>query len=112
MSMADRYDSRELKARELLGAEVTPLTPTQLRVARLVSQGFCNKEIAELAHLHCGTVKHYLRMIFDKLGVDNRVKLARWYWENYETERRNQKLLPSHPAPGALQEPISQSRSR
>jgi len=54
-------------------------TPKEQRVIKLVSQGLKNAEIA----LQIGTteyvIKNYLRAIYDKLGLWNRVELALWY---------------------------------
>ncbi len=52
------------------------LTPTELRIARLVSQGLSNKDVA--AQLWCSprTVAFHLRNIFTKTGVTSRGGLA------------------------------------
>lgn len=56
---------------------VTPrLTERQQKVLRLLAEGLSNREIAEKTHLTEGTVKQYVKIILDELGVDNRVQAA------------------------------------
>lgn len=59
------------------GAQVVKrLTPKELQIVALVSEGAKNREIA----LRLGTkeqvVKNYLRSIYDKVGVSDRLELA------------------------------------
>jgi DNA-binding NarL/FixJ family response regulator len=49
------------------------------RVIELVAQGLRNKDVAEALGKSEDTVKNYLRAIYDKLGLWNRVELALWY---------------------------------
>ncbi len=64
-------------ANERYGAR-TP-SEREHRVIELVAQGLKNRDVA----LQIGTtehvVKNYLRVIYDKLGLWNRVELALWY---------------------------------
>jgi two-component system, NarL family, nitrate/nitrite response regulator NarL len=59
------------------------LSPKELAVITYVTQGMRNKEIA----LQLGTseqvIKNYLRKIYDKLGVSDRLELA-LYWLNHQ----------------------------
>jgi DNA-binding CsgD family transcriptional regulator len=52
------------------------LTRAELQVARLVTQGKTNREIAEHLFVSPHTVSAHLRHIFDKLGVKSRVQLT------------------------------------
>ncbi len=52
------------------------LTPTELRIAQLVTQGMSNKEVAELCWISPRTVAFHLRNIFTKTGVTSRGELA------------------------------------
>ena len=52
------------------------LTPRELEIVRLVSQGLRNKEIAERLSITEGTVKVHLHKAYDKLGVDSRIELV------------------------------------
>ena len=49
------------------------------RVIELVARGLKNKEVGDVIGKSQETVKNYLRIIYDKLGVWNRVELALWY---------------------------------
>ncbi len=48
-------------------------------VIALVAQGFKNREVANAIGTSEHVVKNYLRTIYDKLGLWNRVELALWY---------------------------------
>jgi DNA-binding NarL/FixJ family response regulator len=56
-------------------------TPNQRehRVIELVAQGMKNRDVAEAIGTTENVVKNYLRVIYDKLGLWNRVELALWY---------------------------------
>ena len=45
----------------------------------LVADGLTNAEIAKRTRKTKQTVKNYLRLIYDKVGMWNRVELALWY---------------------------------
>lgn len=49
------------------------------RVIELVAQGLKNGEVAANLGTTEHVVKNYLRVIYDKLGLWNRVELALWY---------------------------------
>ena len=49
------------------------------RVIALVAQGLKNSEVAASIGTTEHVVKNYLRVIYDKLGLWNRVELALWY---------------------------------
>ena len=53
------------------------LTSREREVALLVSDGLRSREVAERLGIASQTVKSHLKTIFDKLGVRNRVELAR-----------------------------------
>jgi len=53
------------------------LTPREIELVRLVSDGLKNKEIARRLSIQEGTVKVYLNTIYKKLEVNGRVELAR-----------------------------------
>jgi predicted ATPase/class 3 adenylate cyclase/DNA-binding CsgD family transcriptional regulator len=52
------------------------LTPTELEVARLVSEGLANKDIAERLFVSPRTVQAHLTHMYTKLGFTSRVQLA------------------------------------
>ncbi|MDP9160097.1 MAG: LuxR C-terminal-related transcriptional regulator [Acidobacteriota bacterium] len=62
----DRYGKRNTNDREQ-------------RVIELVAQGLKNRDIASSIGTTEHVVKNYLRVIYDKLGLWNRVELALWY---------------------------------
>lgn len=53
------------------------LTPSELRVIRLVAHGLTNREVARELRLSPHTVDSHLRRCFAKLGVSSRVDLTR-----------------------------------
>jgi DNA-binding NarL/FixJ family response regulator len=58
------------------------------RVIELVAQGLKNNEVAQAIGTTEHVVKNYLRVIYDKLGLWNRVELALWY-----EARRHESLM-------------------
>ena len=54
-------------------------SPRQQQVIALVAQGFKNCEVADALGTTEHVVKNHLRLIYDKLGLWNRVELALWY---------------------------------
>lgn len=60
------------------------------RVIELVAQGLKNRDVSDAIGTTEHVVKNYLRVIYDKLGLWNRVELALWY-----ESRRPQPGLPS-----------------
>lgn len=55
----------------------TPILSSREReVLKLIADGCSNQEIAEKLYLSLGTVKSYVRMILNKLSVDDRVQAA------------------------------------
>jgi DNA-binding NarL/FixJ family response regulator len=64
-----------------------PRTPNQRehRVIELVAQGLKNRDVADAIGTTEHVVKNYLRVIYDKLGLWNRVELALWYESRRQT---------------------------
>jgi DNA-binding NarL/FixJ family response regulator len=52
------------------------LNAQELRVFELLAEGMSNKEIAETINLSQNTVRNYVSMILDKLGLSNRTEIA------------------------------------
>jgi len=62
---------------DFVGARVRDrLTPKELKIVALIVQGFKNKEIANLLGTTEQVVKNYLRNVYDKIGVSDRLELA------------------------------------
>lgn len=70
--------------KDLYGSRI--LTRKEQRVVALLARGLKNKEIAEIINTTELTVKNYIRKIFDKLGMHNRVEVALWYAANSKEE--------------------------
>ena len=69
--------SANIGAQDVVGARVRDrLTPKEMQIVALIVQGCKNKDIAN----HLGTkeqvIKNYLRSIYDKTGVSDRLELA------------------------------------
>ena len=58
---------------------ITRPNEREQRVIELVAQGLKNKEVASQIGTTEHVIKNYLRSIYDKLGLWNRVELALWY---------------------------------
>jgi DNA-binding NarL/FixJ family response regulator len=54
-------------------------TEREQQVIELVASGLRNREIARAIGTTEHVIKNYLRHIYDKLGLWNRVELALWY---------------------------------
>ncbi|MEZ4298001.1 MAG: helix-turn-helix transcriptional regulator [Polyangiaceae bacterium] len=55
---------------------IEPLTPRETQIARLVADGFVNKEIASKLSISEWTVSTHMRRIFAKLGVETRAAMV------------------------------------
>ena len=55
-----------------------PLSPQEVRISQLISEGFSNAEIAEIMSLSVCTVRNYIFRIYKKVRVTNRVQLTNW----------------------------------
>jgi DNA-binding NarL/FixJ family response regulator len=76
------------------------LTPKETLIVSCVTQGMKNKEIA----LRVGTteqvVKNYLRKVYDKLGVADRLELALYCLNHHVVDNTKVPPLPSSPTNG------------
>lgn len=67
-------DSPNSPARQVAGLD--QLTPTEIRLLRLVARGLTNKEIGCELDLSEKTIRNHLVVVFDKLGVRTRTEAA------------------------------------
>jgi len=56
------------------------LSPNERRVLRLVAYNYSNKDISEKLNIEYQTVKNTLSVIYQKIGVSNRMEAALYYW--------------------------------
>lgn len=59
------------------------LTPVQHQLAALLTEGHSNKEIAARIDLSEGTVKVYITRMYQRVGINSRVRFAFWYRDTY-----------------------------
>jgi DNA-binding NarL/FixJ family response regulator len=62
----------------------TLLSPREEEISRLVAEGMSNREVSRTLRISESTVKNSLFHVFDKLGISNRVELARYVNLNSE----------------------------
>ncbi len=77
LRLVDQPHTRAMQIQDAVGSRVRDrLTPKEMQIVALIVQGCKNKEIA----LQLGTkeqvIKNYLRSIYDKTGVSDRLELA------------------------------------
>lgn len=73
----DQAVPREISDNDMVGARVRDrLTPKELRIVALIVQGYKNKEIAQQLGTTEQVIKNYLRNVYDKIGVSDRLELA------------------------------------
>jgi DNA-binding CsgD family transcriptional regulator len=65
------------RARQRTAGTEIGLTAQEAQIARLVSQGGSNRDIAAQLFLSPSTVEYHLRKVFRKTGVTSRTQLAR-----------------------------------
>jgi RNA polymerase sigma factor (sigma-70 family) len=66
----------EAHRRAELGAAQAELSPREMEVLDLASQGATNKEIADQLFISVGTVKNHIHNILEKLHLKNRAQIA------------------------------------
>ena len=73
----DNAVAKEVEESDQVGARVRDrLTPKELKIVALVVQGYKNKEIATRLGTTEQVIKNYLRNVYDKIGVGDRLELA------------------------------------
>jgi DNA-binding NarL/FixJ family response regulator len=90
--------------RPATGKARVQLSPKESLIVSCVTQGMKNKEIAVRVGTTEQVVKNYLRKVYDKLGVADRLELALFCLNNRVTDRNGKNVaVPETPAaaPGA-----------
>ncbi len=62
------------------------LKPRDQRIIELVTLGLKNSEIAREIGTTEHVVRNYLKLIYDKLGMWNRLELALWHMSRHQGE--------------------------
>ncbi|WP_243355219.1 response regulator transcription factor [Bacillus litorisediminis] len=74
---------RRIYAPELIedayNVDMNPLTEREREVLELVADGKDTKEIADTLQIKTGTVRNYISVILDKLGVKNRIEAIKQF---------------------------------
>lgn len=86
-------DGRRIYAPELVDFvyeddSENPLTERESQVLELVAEGKTTKEIAAELYLSAGTVRNYISVILDKLGVGNRIEAIARFKEKGWNKRK------------------------
>jgi DNA-binding NarL/FixJ family response regulator len=58
------------------GGGISRLTPREVEVVHLLAEGLSTREISQKLAVTEHTIRNYLSLIYDKLGVSSRVELA------------------------------------
>jgi DNA-binding NarL/FixJ family response regulator len=66
-----------------------PFTVREREILLLIADGLTNPAIAQRLVVSEKTVKRHVSTILEKLGVDNRVRVACWAWEHGLASRRD-----------------------
>ncbi len=75
--IAETAATKEAVENDLVGARVRDrLTPKELKIVALIVQGYKNKDIASQLGTTEQVIKNYLRNVYDKIGVSDRLELA------------------------------------
>jgi len=61
-----------------------PLSRREMQVASLIAEGTTNAQVASRLFISERTVESHLASIFNKLGVDSRLQVARWFATTHE----------------------------
>lgn len=77
------FDSEIVHSLHSLTSKQFPeLTERELALLELVAEGLNNKEIASKLYLSEGTVRNYLSLLLEKLGLRDRTQLAIYYYKH------------------------------
>jgi DNA-binding NarL/FixJ family response regulator len=77
-SVATRAVERLLKREAAIRAMAEVLTPREIEVARMITDGLSSKVVAKELAISEGTAKLHLHHVYEKLNLDGRVALIRY----------------------------------
>ena len=60
-------------------------TAREHAIARMVVEGFTNREIAQALGRSKNMVKNFLRQMYDKSGMSTRLEFALWYLHHFSS---------------------------
>jgi len=89
------------------GRAKVQLTPKETLIVSCVTQGMKNKEIAVRVGTTEQVVKNYLRKVYDKLGVADRLELALFCLNNRASTRDGKPAASGDPAPAEIPVPTN-----
>jgi DNA-binding NarL/FixJ family response regulator len=92
---------RSQSARPANGRTKVQLTPKETLIVSCVTQGMKNKEIAQRVGTTEQVVKNYLRKVYDKLGVADRLELALYCLHNRVLDGGSKVAVPALPQAAA-----------
>jgi DNA-binding NarL/FixJ family response regulator len=102
---------RSQGTRSSSGRPKVQLTPKEALIVSCVTQGMKNKEIAVRVGTTEQVVKNYLRKVYDKLGVADRLELALYCLNNRVTDRNGNTPVPPKASAEAPAEPMAVANS-
>lgn len=76
------FDVKALKQLEVKGQAIKSLSPRQLEIAQLLSEGYTGKQIAEKLNVTLGTVKSHRINIYSALEVKTVIGLVNFFNSN------------------------------
>lgn len=89
------------------GRTKVQLTPKETLIVSCVTQGMKNKEIAVRVGTTEQVVKNYLRKVYDKLGVADRLELALYCLNNRVSSRDGKPAASGEPSPAEAPAPAN-----
>jgi ATP/maltotriose-dependent transcriptional regulator MalT len=81
--------SRPVTAPEEVDDPWLTLTKSEMRVMKLIVSGMTNREVADKLFLSPHTVDTHLRHVFEKVGVNSRIRLCSLYFSRYASLERS-----------------------